>query len=125
MYYQKTYYKSAKKSEYQGSIYDSKFEAQVAFDLDMMQKAGDIIKWERQQTIPLIINGYKVCDYIIDFIAYRDGETEYIEAKGYPTPVWKLKWKLFEALYTKPENKLTVIMQGKYKVPKLRKVKQF
>lgn len=124
MYQVKTYFKSAKKSEYKGSVYDSKFEAQVAFDLDMMLKAGEIIKWERQVKIPLEVNGYVVCDYYIDFIVYRDGETEYIEAKGYPTPVWKLKWKLFEALYTKPGNKLTVIQQGKFKTPKLRKVKK-
>jgi len=122
-YYQKTYFKNAKKSEYRGSIYDSKFEAQIAFDLDMMLKAGEIIKWERQVKIPLIVNGYLVENYYIDFIVYRDGETEYIEAKGYPTPVWKIKWKLFEALHTKPGNKLTVIMQGKYRPPKLRKVK--
>jgi hypothetical protein len=123
-YYQKTYYKSAKKSEYKGSIYDSKFEAQVAQDLEMMKLAGEIISWERQITIPLEVNGYLVCNYIIDFIVYREGETEYIEAKGYPTPVWKLKWRLFEALYTKEGNKLTVIMQGKYKPPKLRKLKK-
>ena len=123
-YYQKTYFKNAKKSEYRGSIYDSKFEAQIAFDLDMMLKAGEIIKWERQVKIPLIVNGYLVENYYIDFIVYRDGETEYIEAKGYPTPAWKIKWKLFEALYTKPGNKLTVIMQGHYKLPRLRKIKK-
>ena len=122
-YYQKTYFKSAKKTEYKGSIYDSKFEAQIANDIEMMKLAGEVIKWERQVKIPLEVNGYLVCNYYIDFIVYRDGETEYIEAKGYPTPVWKLKWKLFEALYTKPENKLTVIMQGKYRPPKARKVK--
>ncbi len=100
MYFQKTYYNSAKKSEFNGNIYDSKFEAQIASDIEMMRKAGEVIKWERQVKIPLIVNDLIVCDYYIDFIVYREGETEYIEAKGYPTPVWKLKWKLFEALYT-------------------------
>ena len=124
MYQVKTYYKSAKKTNYNGSIFDSKFEAQQAIELDMMKKAGEIIDWERQVRIPLEVNGYKVCDYIIDFVVYRDGETEYLEAKGYPTPVWKLKWRLFEAIFTKPGNLLTVIMQGKYKPPKLRKIKK-
>ena len=124
-YFQKTYFKSAKKTEYKGSIYDSKFEAQIANDIEMMKLAGEVIKWERQVKIPLEINGYLVCNYYIDFVVYRDGETEYIEAKGYPTPVWKLKWKLFEALFTKPENKLTVIMQGAYRPPKLRKIKKY
>lgn len=122
MYQQKTYFKSAKKTEYKGSIYDSKFEAQIAFDLDMEVKAGKAFKVERQVKIPLIVNGYLVENYYIDFIVYRNGITEYIEAKGYPTPAWKIKWKLFEALYTKPGNLLTVIMQGKYKPPKAKKI---
>lgn len=122
-YYQKTYFKNAKKSEYKGSIYDSKFEANYAAELDLLLKAGEIIKWERQVKIPLIVNGYIICNYYIDFVVYRDGETEYVECKGYPTEVWKLKWKIFEALYDKPENKLTVIMQGKQKPPKKHKMK--
>ena len=123
-YGQKTYYTNAKTTEYNGYYYDSKFEASIAMELDMQLKAGEILKVERQINIPLEVNGYLVCNYRIDFIAYRDGETEYIEAKGYPTPVWKHKWRLFEALYTKPGNKLTVIMQGKYKPPRLRKIKK-
>jgi len=124
-YYQKTYYKTAKKSDYNGIIYDSKFEANYAFELDMLKKAGEIIDWEPHKKLDLIVNDYVVCTYEIDFVVYRDGETEYIETKGYPTPVWRLKWRLFEALYTKPENKLTVIMQGKFKIPKLRKRKKY
>ena len=124
MYQVKNYYKAAKKTNYNGKIFDSKFEAQIAMELDMEVKAGKAFKVERQVKIPLIVNGYLICNYYIDFIVYRDGETEYIEAKGYPTPVWKIKWKLFEALHTKPGNKLTVIMQGHYKLPRLRKIKK-
>lgn len=122
-YQVKTYFKTAKKTEYKGVMYDSKFEAQQAYELDMLQKAGEIIKWEKHVRLPLIVNNYIVCEYEIDFIVYRDGETEYVECKGYPMPVWRLKWKLFEALYTKPGNKLTIIQQGKFKAPKLRRVK--
>jgi hypothetical protein len=89
-----------------------------------LQRAGEIIKWERQVKIPLEVNGYLVANYYIDFVVYRDGETEYVECKGYPTPEWKLKWRLFEALYTQPGNKLTVIQQGRFKTPKLRKIKK-
>lgn len=122
-YFQKTYFKSAKKQIYNGQMFDSKFEAQQAIELDLLKKAGEIIDWEAHKRLPLIVNGYVVCNYEIDFIVYRDGETEYIETKGYATEVWKIKWKLFEALYTAPENKLTVIFQGKYQRPKLRKFK--
>jgi len=115
---------SAKKSEYQGNIYDSKFEAQYAIELDLRLKAGEILGWERQVKIPLVVNGYLVCNYYIDFAIYHDGLTEYVECKGYPTDVWKLKWKLFEALYSKPENQLTIIQQGKFKMPKAKRIKQ-
>ena len=122
-YYQKTYYTNAKKTEYNGYKYDSKLEAGYAQELDLRKKAGDILDWERQVILNLEVNGYLVCTYKIDFIVYHEGETEYVECKGYPTPQWRLKWKLFEALYTKPGNKLTVEMQGKYKPPKARKIK--
>lgn len=122
-YYVKTSYQTAKKSEYKGSIYDSKFEAAYAYELDLRKKAGEILNWERQVNIPLIVNDYIVCTYRIDFIVYHDGETEYVECKGYPHEVWKLKWKLFEALYTKPGNKLTIIQQGRFKMPKAKKIK--
>jgi predicted nuclease of restriction endonuclease-like RecB superfamily len=119
-YNQKTYYSNAKKSEYNGSIYDSKFEAGYAQELDLRKKAGDIVDWSRQDNLELVVNGYVVCNYKIDFIIYHKEETEYVECKGWWTPYAKLKWKLFEALYTKPGNKLTVIMQGRGGPPKAR-----
>ena len=122
-YYSKIGWGQAKKSIYNGQMFDSKFEAKQAWELDMLKKNGEIINWEAHKRLPLVVNGYKVCDYEIDFIIYREGETEYLETKGYATDVWKLKWKLFEALYTKEGNKLTVIFQGKQKPPKLRKFK--
>lgn len=116
---------TAKKCEYNGFRYDSGFEANYAMELDLRLKAKDIKSYERQVVIPLIVNDYIVCTYKIDFIVHHnDGTIEYTETKGYPTDVWKLKWKLFEALYTGPGNLLTVVQQGKYKPPKLNKVKK-
>lgn len=122
-YYQKTYYTNAKKCEYNGSIYDSKLEAGYAQELDLLLKAGEILGWERQVKIPLVVNGYLIQNYYMDFVVYRDGETEYIEMKGYADEAFKKKWRLFEALYTQPGNKLTLIMQGKQKIPKAKKWK--
>ena len=31
-------------------------------------------------------------------ITHNDGGIEYVEVKGFETEVWRLKWKLFEAL---------------------------
>ena len=126
MYYQKTKWTSAKKSEYKGYIYDSGFEANHAAELDWLVKAKEIKAWERQKKIELIVNGYIVCNYYIDFVVHHNDSTiEYQETKGWMTEVWKIKWKLFEAIYSSHDNvKLTVIMQGKNKPPKARRVKK-
>lgn len=117
---------TAKKSEYQGSIYDSKFEAAFAHELDMRKRAKDIENWERQVRIPLEVNGYHITNYYIDFIVYyADGTIEYVECKGWASDVWKLKWKLFEAIYSdKPNVKLTVVQQKSFRLPKAKKIKK-
>jgi hypothetical protein len=122
MYQIKKSWTTAKKTNYNGYIYDSKFEAGYAQELALRKKAGDIIDYEKQVTLPLIVNGYQVCTYRIDFIVYHDGLTEYVEVKGWASPIWRLKWKLFEALYSKPGYKLTIIQQGRFKPPRAKKV---
>ena len=99
------------KCEYRGSTYHSKLEAKYAQDLDLRVKAKEILSWDRQVKIELDVNGYHICNYYIDFIArYPDGTVEYSEVKGLATEVWKLKWKLFEALYSNRElTRLTVV----------------
>ena len=116
-------YFGTKKQEHNGYQYDSKFEAGYAQELELRQKVGDIKSFDRQKNLDLIVNGYVVCQYRIDFIVYHnDGSIEYVECKGYATDVWKLKWKLFEALFTDfPDVKLSVVYQGKNWRPKLRK----
>ncbi len=125
-YYVNKRWTTAKKQEYNGFLYDSKFEARYAADLDLLVKAGKIKSYERQVNLDLVVNGFIVCQYRIDFIIHHNDRTlEYVETKGYPTPVWKLKWKLFEALFSKNKNvKLTIVQQGKFRPPKLRRVKK-
>lgn len=121
MWYKKFTYYDVKK---QGKN-DSKFEAGKAQELELMKKAGEIKDFEEQKVLELIVNDYIVCTYKIDFVVYHnDGTTEYIEMKGYATDTWKLKWKLFEALYDLPGNKLTVEFQGKAWKPQRRRVKK-
>lgn len=125
MYQVKTKWGNAKKQEYKGSLYDSKFECSYAFELDMRQKAGEITRWEKQIKIPLIVNGYQIANYFIDFVVYYpDGLVEYVETKGLASEVWKMKWKIFEALYSeRPDTKLTVVYQGKSWRPNMRKIR--
>jgi hypothetical protein len=120
MYHQSYRYYNVKK---QGKN-DSKFEAGRAQELELLKRAGEIKDFREQVKIPLEVNGYHICNYFIDFVVdHNDGTTEYIETKGYATDVWKLKWKMFEALYDKPDTKLTVEYQGKSWKPQRRRVK--
>lgn len=114
-----SYYKTAKQGKN-----DSKFEAGKAQELELLKKAGEIVDYREQVKIPLEVNGYHICNYFIDFVIdHKDGTTEYLETKGFATDVWKLKWKVFEALYDQPENILTVEYQGKSWKPQRRRVK--
>lgn len=98
----------AKRTEYDGVLYHSKREAQYAQELDLRQKAGDILHWRRQVPIALKVNEKLICKYILDFIlTYPDGTIELVEVKGYETAVWKLKRKLLEAIYL-PEHPGTI-----------------
>lgn len=115
MWYSSQKWTNAKKQTYGGQNYQSGFEAGYAMELDLRLKAGEITKWERQVKIPLDVNGYHITNYFIDFIVYYpDGMVEYVETKGYETDVWKMKWKLFEALYSeKPDVRITLVKQAK------------
>lgn len=126
MYYIQKKWTNAKKQEYNGYLYDSKFEASYAQELDLRLKAKDIKGYDRQVNLDLIVNGYLVCQYRIDFIVYHnDGTVEYVECKGRHFDTWRLKYKLFEALYSeKPGVKLTIVQQGNFKPPKARKIKK-
>ena len=96
---------------YNGHNYDSKMEAQVAFNLDTMKKAvgrEKVTNWERQYKISLDVNGVHIANYFIDFmVEFEDGRKEFWEVKGMETDLWKLKWKLTKALY--PDYNLVLI----------------
>ena len=126
MYYQKkSYFTRAKKTTIKGKDYDSKFEASYAMTLEAQLQKGEIIAFTPHKRIELIVNGYHICNYYIDFwIQRNDGKIELLETKGFPTEIWKMKWKLLEAIYGDDEQYiLTVIFQRKGKAPKARKVK--
>jgi hypothetical protein len=87
----------ARKTEYNGSLYDSKLEAAVALELDLLKRARKVERWQRQVTVDLRgINGTLICRHKVDFlVTFRDGHSEFWEAKGMKTAVWRLKYKLF------------------------------
>lgn len=106
-------YGTAKKTEYNGTVYSSNYEAKCAADLDYRLAAGEIKSWESQVAVKLIVNGYDVGTYNLDFKAERtDGITELIEAKGKAgdTPLWRLKWKILQAMMAEREDVRLIIL---------------
>lgn len=91
-----------------GVTYDSKKEANKAVELNLLKKAGEIQDWIahpqyviaprfRDEFTGKIVLPIK---YFPDFwVKYNDGHEEVIDIKGFPTPDFKLKAKLFRAKY--------------------------
>lgn len=101
-----------KKQEVNGIVYHSKKEAGYAHDLAMRKSAGDIKDWERQVKISLDVGKYHIANYYIDFVVtHNDDRIEYVEVKGFETPEWRLKWKLFEALYSEIPNTILSVVK--------------
>lgn len=91
-------YKAVKQT-FNGRSYHSRLEATYAANLEHKRKAGIISKITPQFKIDLRVNGVHIANYFIDFrVDYPDGSIELIEVKGFETDLWKLKWKLTQAL---------------------------
>lgn len=110
----------AKRTEFNGYKYDSKFEAGVAQDLELRKKAGDITDYEQQFKVEVWCyreNGlpaFKV-SHKIDFRVHNtDGSYELIEAKGVETADYKMRRKFLENIWLPdhPDHTYTVIKQG-------------
>lgn len=118
-------YKSAKRPQkgkygnysatYNGSVFDSRKEALYAAQLDALKKArvpkDRVVRVERQVNVDLMVNGKKVCRIIPDFrVTFADGRVEWHEIKSYGTmtPVYRVKKKLFDALF--PDQVYRVIL---------------
>lgn len=90
----------AKKTEYNGRTFDSKKEANRAWELDMLKKAGEVVDIDYQPVFVCVVEGKKICKYYADFqVTYADGRVEIEDVKGMKTPVYRLKKKLVEALF--------------------------
>lgn len=90
----------AKRKEYNGRLYHSRGEAGYAQVLELRRKAGEIKEVIPQYRLSLDVNGFHICNYIVDFkCIMSDGSEELHEYKGFETDLWRFKWKLTEALY--------------------------
>jgi hypothetical protein len=95
----------AKKTEYNGYKYMSKFEAKIAQELDLRMKAKEFVSIEPQYRIPLYCylpdgSTVNIFTYICDFRCERpDGTYLLVEAKGHITDVYRTKRKLLDLVW--------------------------
>lgn len=86
-----------------GTTLDSGHEAKVYQDLRFREAAGEITDLQRQVTIPLVVNGVKVCIIKVDFVFLdkRTGARVYLEAKSPVTRTrqYVITRKLFLAIH--------------------------
>lgn len=97
------------KTECDGFLFASKTEASRWQELKLEQIAGQIVFLKRQVRFELKVKDKLICTYIADFVynkVYQAGTLVMPpvveDRKGKKTEVFKLKAKLFEAIYGYP-----------------------
>ncbi len=89
----------AKKCVYNGIAFDSMGERDHYFLLLDKQKNKEISNLKLQVKFPLEVNGVKICDFIADFTYTENRLFVVDDFKGILTDVFRLKAKLFKAIY--------------------------
>jgi hypothetical protein len=97
------YNSTVTRDEVSGKTFHSKAEREEYGALLWRFAADEIRELETQVRFPIEVNGVKICTYIADF-TYTEKQGDIWkpvihDKKGYKTDVFKLKWKLIEALY--------------------------
>ena len=80
-------------TEVDGIKFQSKLEAKRWGQLQLLLKAGQITKIERQRRFHLVAGIYYVADFVV---TYPDGKQVIEDVKGVETDVFVIKRKLFE-----------------------------
>ncbi len=96
----KTKYRAVR-TEVDGIWFASKKEAARYGELTLLLRAGKILDLKLQPRFPCRVNRELICTYVADF-AYTDASTDrriIEDAKGFKTPIYKLKRKLVKALF--------------------------
>lgn len=82
--------------------HDSVGEAQYCNKLNLLERAKEIRSYRTQVSFPLKVKRKTVCSHIVDFLVIeQNGQKTVHEFKGFDTALWKLKMKLFQAVYPK------------------------
>lgn len=90
-------------TEVDGICFASRKEARVYRELLLRQRAGEVQLLELQPSFDIVVNGIKVCRYVADFRIREKVGKEWVErivdAKGFQTPIYRLKKKLMLACH--------------------------
>ncbi len=96
---------NAKRTEYNGQMYDSKLEANYAAKLDLMRGCTrapqKVVEVETQIPYKIIsLKGNLLFTYLLDFrVVYGCGRVEYVDTKGFLTAMSKMKIKAVQKEY--------------------------
>ena len=96
-----------RRTEYNGTVFDSKTEAAYAQRLDLLKHAHDpterVVSYQTQVPYEIVIKGKKIFTYKADFKLFMgDGRVRVIDIKSRHTakdPVFAIKKKAVEAYY--------------------------
>lgn len=90
----------------QGQHFSSKLEHRYFQQLQLRQRAGDVLFFLRQ--VPIMLPGQK--RYVVDFLEFLEsGEVVFTETKGFMTPLAALKIAQVEELYPIKINVVTKV----------------
>ena len=84
----------------QGHYHRSRGEAGHCNVLRLRQRKHEFYAYVVERRFPLVVQGMKICDHYPDFtLLDKNGLPLAIEEfKGFETPEWRIKMKLFQAL---------------------------
>ena len=91
----------ARKVTIDGTTFDSQREATAYCWLKARLQKGEIRDLRLQVSYDLHVRGICVCRYVADFVYVEvaTGQTVVADAKGFRTPIYKLKKKLMYAVH--------------------------
>ncbi len=94
------------RTEVDGIVFASKKEAARYQELNMLKRTGYITALTLQPRYPIYFGKAKICDYVADFTYLTKDQKVVVEdCKGFKTPVYRLKAKMFAACY--PDLRIT------------------
>lgn len=95
----------AKRQKVDGISFASQHEAKVYSELKIRERAGEITNLRLQPRYPMVVDGDLICTYVADY-EWRERDCLVAgDAKGVRTKDYRIKRKLFLALYAHIEHR--------------------